>query len=476
MTVRSRLTVRSASVLLLAGTLGACRSRARPAPTEADPIDEPGVVALPAPTQSSVPVPPRCAAVARGAGFTVGEPDPGGEEAGQDLPFAVEIGRAAALEKGFAIGALGARGRGTAAFVALVGEDGASGRILDLGLTHGTFEPPVVATRGSDLYLVVPDSDAGGNLLRLGVARGGEGATQVTWGPGLSEGWDDSEAFDVAVGSERGIVVWDHPDEKEDHRTIRAVDFDPADLSQVSKARAIDLGSAAEQPRIVARPGGFWLAAATLHGSASSDQAGRRPDADEELDVSDRERRSVAVVPLDARGVPLGKPLPVLPVARQIVVFDLAVLADGSVLAALRMDTVQSQSAEGGPVHLARVKLDGSVTPSIIEGKEVGSGAPSLFADARPGGDRSTVWLALAGVGDEGELMALAGDGRARDALAPEPALGRGEVLARRGDHLLVVNPRGRSVEVSTLRCRPGTSPPPASSHRPAFVPPAKAE
>lgn len=462
---------------LVAGALilGGCRTKPRPAAVEPDELDEPGVASVSASAPSVAPPKPRCAPVTRGASFTIGETEPGGDADEHDLPFSVEIGRAVALERGFAIGALGARERGVAAFVALVGGDGASGRILDLGLTHGTFEAPVVAARGADLFLVVPDSDAGGNLLRVGVARGATTATAVTWGPELSEGWDDSEAFDLGLGDERGVVAWDRWDAAKERGTIRVVDFDPADLSRAGVERALDLGASAEAPRLVPRPGGFWLACSLREAprTGSAARAPAAPGPDDDFDVIARERRWVAAVPLDARGVPIGKPLRVTPEAQAVVVFDLATLADGSALIAVRSDDA-TPGAEGGPVLLARVGLDGTVTREAIEEDGIGPGAPSLIADARASGGAGHLWLAIPGIGEESALMAIGADGRPRDALASEAALGRGEVLARRGDDLLIAVPRGRSVEVSVQRCRPGTRPPPAGSARPRAAPPAE--
>ncbi len=465
--------------VLVAGALilGGCRSKPRPVAVEPDELDEPGVASVPPPAPSVPPPKPRCAPVTRGASFTIGEVEPGGDADEHDLPFSVEIGRAVALERGFAIGALGARERGVAAFVALVGGDGASGRILDLGLTHGTFEAPVIAARGADLFLVVPDRDAGGNLLRLGVARAATAATAVTWGPELSEGWDDSEVFDLALGAERGVVAWDRWDTAKERGTIRVVDFDPADLSRAAAERALDLGASAEAPRLVPRPGGFWLACSLREaprkaaGPAARASAAPRPG--DEFDVIDREPRWVAAVPLDARGVPIGKPLRVTPEGQAVVVFDLAALADGSALIAVRSDDA-TPGAEGGAVLLARVGLDGAVTREAIEEDGIGPGAPSLIADARASGAAGHLWLAIPGVGDEGALMAIGADGRPRDALTTEAALGRGEALARSGDDLLIALPRGRSVELSVQRCRPGAPPPPAGSARPRAAPPAE--
>ncbi len=453
--------------------LGGCRAKPRPATVEPDELEEPGAASVAAPAPSVPPAKPRCAPVTRGAAFTLGEADPGGDAEEHDLPFSVEIGRAVALERGFAIGALGALERGVAAFVALVGGDGASGRILDLGLTHGTFEPPVIAARGADLFLVVPDSDAGGNLLRLGVARAAQGAATVTWGPELSEGWDDSEVFDLALGAERGIVAWDRWDTAKERASIWVVDFDPADLSRVTKERALDLGASAEAPRLAPRPGGFWLAGSLSDARRQSPAAAARARGTgpgEEFDVIDREPRTVAVVPLDAGGAPIGKPLRVNAQGQAVVVFDLATLADGSALVAVRSDDA-APGAEGGPLLLARVALDGTVTREILDDDAMGPGAPALVADARRGGAAGHLWLALPGVGDEGALMALGADGRPLDALGTEAALGRGEALARSGDDLLIATSRGRAVEVSVQRCHPGEAPPVASAVPPRGAP-----
>jgi len=379
----------------------------------------------------------------------------------RDVPFATELGRAVGYPGGFAVGALAAAREGTKAVLALVGTDGASGRVVDLGLSHGAGAPPRIAARGRELYLVVSDSDASGGTLRIGVVRDPRGAAEVTWGAELAEGWDPSQAFDVVVGPERGVVVWDRWTDAKDGSMVVASSFDLADVSSAKKPERLSLEKQdAENPRLVARPGGSWLVYVerTPDESERTDAGVLSPTAalDEGLGtVVDLGRRSLLAVPLDREGKPVGAPRRVSPQDGHVIVFDLAPATDGGLELVWR-DDATSPGVEGGELQLALLRPDGSIQRSVVQGESIDSGAPSLVFDTASTASRDVTWLAMEGVSDSTQLLVLGGDGRPRGKLREEAAIGRGDVLTRYEERLLIGTPRGRSVELTAVRCQPG--------------------
>lgn len=375
----------------------------------------------------------------------------------EDLPFATELGLAAPHAGGFAVGALAAMEEGTRAVIALVGGDGASGRIVNLGSTHGGAAPPRVAGRADELFVVVPDSDASGGTLRLGVIRDPRETPEVTWGAVVSEGWDESQAFDVIVGEKRALIVWDQWTSSKDRSVVVASSFDPDDISSVSTPEQLSgEGQNAEAPRLVERPGGSWLG--YLERTPEPTDAGA-PSPTEALDegtgtVVDLGRRALVVVPLDRHGKPTNPPRRVSPDDGHVLVFDLAPAADGALELVWR-DDATSPGVERGVIHLARVRPDGSVKHDVIEEESIGSGAPSLLYDPAPAARRGPTWLTVGGVTDLTQLVALLPDGKPAGRLRSEAAIGRGDVLARSAERLLVGTPLGRSVELTVVSCDP---------------------
>jgi hypothetical protein len=351
------------------------------------------------------------------------------------LPFATEVGKGVAFDKGFAAGALRKEGRGTGAVVAVVAADGSSSRIVSLGASHGDADPPRVFAAGSALGAGVLAPMASGRALRLARIDG----DSVAWGAELAQGADESLAFDVALGEGRGVAVWDDVPKDKERSAIFLATFDPATFAAPGLAHVVTLpGTDADLPRLVVRPGGFWLL-----------WVARRPegsDPDARFRAEDIAYRWLEVVPLDARGGLTGAPRRIGSDSGHVLAYDVVEGQDGAAIVMWRDDDTPSGSA-GGRLLRAVVRLGGIDGPDPIDDEHVGVGAPSLM----PG------WLAIADAAGPTRLVPMGPRGLPLDRLESEPSIGSGEPLAAIGDRLLVARFSGNAVRLLVARCSRAT-------------------
>jgi hypothetical protein len=408
------------------------------------------------------PPPPRCTEVSTEP-FVIGDlpakapadqpADPAADPVEAPLdptaPFAVEIGRGAVFEGGFAAGARRDAEGGAVAMVATVGADGKGGRLVKLGRSRGDLDPPVVAGAGASVLAVLIEPNAGGRALKIAKVTGGE----VAWGPELSEGRDDSLAVDLAASGARAVVVWDDLSGVGEaaHSSVMLASFDVATMRSVQGARPVSAkGADASGPRLAPRPGGYWLGY-LVHGEDDPKKKKKQGEAEEPEELGEAITTSwVEIVPLDEGGVPTGAPRAVSPKSGHVLAFDLEPAENGSVLAAFRDDETPTGSS-GGKVSSVLVRLGGGTEPRVLE--ESGTtGVPDLL----PG------WISLASVNGPTRLAAMSPSGELLDPLAPEPSLGAGEPLAATAEAILWARPMGKAMRLSVVRCRPRaqTSPP----------------
>jgi hypothetical protein len=289
------------------------------------------------------------------------DPDAGDDEE-LDAPFAVELGRATAFGGGFAVGALRDAEGGTVAAVVTVGPDGRDGKIVRLARARGDIDAPVVAASGDAVIVAMLEPNAGGRSLKTAKVVG----DAVTWGPELSQGRDESMAFDLAVGATRAAVVWDDPSADTKRSNIVLSTFDPASLRSATAPRPVSPPSAdAESPRIIARPGGFWLAY-VAHGESAENAEPKPKDSakksakDDGEDETDRGETIgaawIEILPLDENGAGAGVPRRATPKDGHVLAFDLELGEGGSALLAFRDDDTPTGSS-GGKVSTALVRL-----------------------------------------------------------------------------------------------------------------------
>jgi hypothetical protein len=418
--------------LTVAILVGACKKSQPPPDPEA-------VVQPTASPKSSAP--PRCSPLSKEPPFVLGPTDtgrvvPSGMDAGETvrddtLPFAAEVGDGVAFPGGFAVGAIHESDTALAMSVVTLDANGHNPKIIPLGIAHGDVEPPRVFVREGILAAGVLEPGVSGRSLRLAKIENGA----VTWGATIHEQGGESQAFDVALGDKKGIVVWD-----EDGATssvIQVSTFDTSTLSNATPPRTISRPLAdAESPRLIARPGGYWLA--YIGRSAGPEDSNNRAPAE------DIGQRWIEVVPLDANGSPTALARAATPKDGHVMVFDMAAAPDGGAVLAYRYDDTPT-GAPGGQVMRVVVHPTSIEPPSVLIEDEVGAGVPNLL----PG------WIAVLDAADVTRLAPLGADGQITASLNAEPDVGSGEPVAANANRLLVARPAGRAVKLVVLECRP---------------------
>ncbi len=447
--------------------------RDEPAPTTTLPSGE--ASAAPAP---SVPAAPRCVELSKQP-FMIGEsgsprpaplPPPSLEagapalvpdELEDDLtPFAVEIGRGAVYANGFAAGARRDAEGGAVAMVATIGFDGTGGKLVKLGRSRGDLDPPVVTGAGDIVLAALLEPNAGGRAIRIAKVKGDE----VTWGVELSEGHDESGALDLAVSGARAVVVWDDVNTEEKRSHVMLSSFDIATMRSVTSARPVSPPKTdAASPRLIARPGGYWLGYLASADEAPKKKkkdpsnAGEKPrkGSDDEGDDESGEAIQngwIEIMPLDENGAPTAAARPVTPRTGHALAFDLELGEDGAALLAWRDDDTPTGST-GGRLSSALVRLGGAIEVHVLAEESFGAGLPDLL----PG------WLVVAGMGAT-KLGAIDLRGVLAGGLDPEPSLGTGEPLAATKEAILIAQPAGKAMRLGVVHCSASLAAPVAPS------------
>lgn len=398
-----------------------------------------------------VVVPPRCKAISSEA-FVVGEkpttrartdagasdggeipPDEADEEFDEFAPYAVELGRGAVVNDGFVVGALRDSDTGSYAMVARIGADGRNGKLVKLGRSRGDFGAPTVTGYKDSVLAAMLEPNAGGRAIRLVKVTG----EQLTWGPEVSEGRDESLALDLATSGDHGVIVWDDVS-KDGKRTMVMIEsFDPQTMKSDGALRPISsLKNDAELPRLITRPGGYWLAYVVVG-------EGKKPkDEDTGLGGEAIVPRWIEVVPLDEKGEPVGLPRPVTPKDGHALVFDVENSEDGGMIVAYRDDDTPSGST-GGKVMTVWVRLSGLGEALLVTEEASSTGVPDLL----PG------WMAIASLSGATRIGPLSAKGELIGELRREPELGNGEVLAGTRASLLIARPAGKAMKLSVVEC-----------------------
>jgi hypothetical protein len=311
--------------------------------------------------------------------------------------------------------------------------------------------------------------------VRLGKLNG----DAVTKGAEIPEGRDESLAVDVASTDGRGVVVWDAVEE--DRSAVLLAGFSTDDLSSISHSRRVTQKELdADSPRVVAHPGGFFLAylvhggetrreAVTRRGSTApndpvdDDSPKKKPKKKPDSDEADEELGGeaigtvwVEVMPLDKTGAQASDPIRVSPTASTVAAFDVGLAPDGALVVAYRDDDSPTGGVAGGPLEITRITLGGAIERHRASEEPV-EGVPGVLDG----------WFALATLKGPDVLAKMGPTGLPVEALAVEPSLERGEPIAAAGDRLLLAEPRGRAMRFYTTRCegRPSpTEPAPSAS------------
>jgi hypothetical protein len=390
---------------------------------------------------------PRCRLYGAAGGVRIGETsspseDGGGEPLELD-PFAVELGRAAHVKDGFAIGVKRDRGeagapRSSYAAVALVDERVSKVAIVELARSRGDMDAPLVIGDGAGWVAAMLEPDAGGLALKL-VRRVGD---ELKWGAELSQGRDESLAFDVALGDRIAAVVWDDVSDDGARASIMLATVTRDALEGGEDAeRVSDDDIDADLPRVIMRPGGFWLAWIARErrkGTPSDAQGGDDGRyAAESIDPS-----WIELLPLDADGKPMGAARAVTAKDGHVLAYDLEPGNDGAALLAWRDDDTPS-GADGGRVTAMLMGESRADQMQVVAEGDVGAGVPDLLG----------AWIAVPDRAGAMRLAPLAADGELRAPLLREPVLGNGQLLAAHGNVMLLARPAGRAVDLLSITC-----------------------
>src|SRR5690606_11204982 len=198
-------------------------------------------------------------------------------------------------------------------------------------------DPPRIAAGQNHVFVGVADHDASAAIVRLASISKPTGEPQITWGALPQIGGDESEVFDLALGKDRGVLVYDDYKKSDGHSSVWTVTFGLDDPSKTTPARVVSLkGQDVEAPKLAVRPGGFWLAWI----AHSKLETKTKPD-EKNIDLEslvELGTRWLELVKLDENGVREGEPLQLSARDGHVLVFDLMSASDGSAWLAWRDD------------------------------------------------------------------------------------------------------------------------------------------
>ena len=293
-------------------------------------------------------------------------------------PFAVELGRGAVFDGGFAAGARRDAEGGAVAIVATVGADGKGGRLVKLGRSRGDLDPPVVTGAGASVLAVLIEPNAGGRSIKIAKVTGAD----VTWGPELSEGRDESLAVDVAASGARAVVVWDDLSGIGDaaHSSVMLASFDVATMRSVQR-RSAPCPRRAPTPAPHASPrargatgSATWSAARTTPRRRSTARKSRRSWARPSRRAGSRWCPSTRAASLPG----LRAPSPRRAAFTSSPSTPSPPRTEGNALVAVRDDDTPTGSS-GGKVSSVLVRLGGGADPRVLVEEAGAAGAPDLL-------------------------------------------------------------------------------------------------
>jgi len=347
----------------------------------------------------------------------------------------VVVGDAAVGPSGLLVGVVRTEGGKRVAGVLRASLDLASSTVIDVGPAFGDDPPPSPRFHGTKAYvafLTRQATDGGPRQRTLNVAPLGDrelGPVEAT----VVQQADESTAFDVAWTDDgAALAAWDEdapprpdggagipgaPDRgfvKVQALSVAGSPVAPPKDNPPRRVASPDT-SDAESPRLVARPGGFWLA-----------WLARRVEEDGHTIEGPGEKRTfrwVEAVALDARGEPAGPVRRVSPTSGRAAAFELSVR--GEDLVVLVQD--EAAHAEGGGSRIVRYLVSSEVESADLVDGGVGEANAELVPSA-PG--QGTRWLAWGDGTERMRLTPLDAELVATGRTSAEPALDGARVLA----------------------------------------------
>jgi hypothetical protein len=370
-----------------------------------------------------------------------------------ELPFASEPGMALALGADFFATGLRHESRGAMALIGRIGADDAPPRLVELGRVRGDVLPPRLASDGTDLWVVLQEGTPGGRELRVARLARGDLETAPTWRPGPAQGNAESSGFDIAAQGGSALLVYDDWSTTDNHGQIFAAAITgepPAAGSRIEGHRVSAPLMDAEAPRIVARPGGYWLAWLV---NVMSPGSGRVYDPGDDVKAGAAAStaygaRYLAIVALDTSGKVVGEVRRLTGRQERVVGYDLTSGPSGRAWLTWRQDA-PTPGSSGGRIYVAEARPDGSKDISMVREDDVGAGEPTwLFA-----GPDTPPWLSFPDARDRTLLLRAGSLERLGAPLRPGAELDGAGALAAVGGRVLFAVPHGRAIELSPASC-----------------------
>jgi hypothetical protein len=343
------------------------------------------------------------------------------------------VGDAAIGPGGLLVGVVRSEGGKRVGVVVRASLDLATSTVIDVGPAFGDDPPPSPRYAGERPYVAFlsrQTTDGGSRVRMLSVAPLGDGALGPVEATVLQQA-DESTAFDVAwTGDGAALAAWDEdapsrldggipgvPDRglvKVQTLSVAGSPVAPPKDNPPRRVASPDT-SDAESPRLVARPGGFWLA-----------WLARRAEDDGHTVEAPGEKRAfrwVEAVALDARGEPAGPVRRVSPTSGRAAAFDLS--TRGADLVVIVQD--EAAASEGGGSRIVRYVVSNEVESADLVDGGVGETAELVPSSAQGEAAR---WLAWSDGAERMRLMPLGPELSATGRMSSEPALDGARVLA----------------------------------------------
>lgn len=357
--------------------------------------------------------------------------------------------------------------------------------MLELARLDGDVPPPRLAVDGADLLVAIekimgePRTPSSGYQVRMARLPGAllagplPSAEQLQWHEGPSASRDESNAFDfaaalpaagAAVAPGSALFTWDDWPRGESHGRVYVQTIGSDGQTGAPSAVSSPLVDA-EEPRLAARPGGYWLAwlvdVASAQGRARSYDPGESEVAAgggpaksgpaNSGNPGGNGARAIEVLALDAAGQPAGNVRRIRTDSARVVGYDLTTNGAGQAWVVWRQDA-SSAGAAGGRVLMSEVQSDGPHEIVPLREDDVGSGEPTWLA---PVSVARGPWLTFPDQRDRTLLLPIEYPQPASAPLALAPDLQGAAALASASGRVVFAQPRGRSLELFVAACAP---------------------
>jgi hypothetical protein len=325
---------------------------------------------------------------------------------------------------------------------------------VELTRVYGEVDPPAVVPFRDGFLAVVADHDASSVVLRSFALGPPFDGAALRRGAELGSARRDAAEFALETSGASVLLALTKLEKGRGLIQLARIDAEKLTL-QGSPINVVSSAEGeAESPRLVRRPGGYFLAY-IVRGAAPRPKTvpARAPELDggAPLSLLDQGPSALEIVPLDEKGVTVGSPRRATPAGAHAIAFDLAATPDGSALLVYRDDRDGPGLARSG-VEAVQLRADGSLTTRSWDVGE-SAGLPALLGDAAPPGGRPWAWVFAPSEQGSG-LAALFAEPLAIGELLTDPQLAGAEVLAASRGRLLLGRARGSQHELSVVECK----------------------